>query len=112
MKLKSKTLEYYEWSDIENYLSDQLGIEQRYFRDYHKIVGGRYKDFWHVWLNIVDENVHNGCYSPVFINIEEDEYLKNELIEKYGEWSLKLLDAINSLHNQLEEDMIVILYEW
>ena len=37
-----------------------MGIDEELFRDYHKIVGGEYKDLWHAWLKYFESDISNG----------------------------------------------------
>ena len=45
------TVEYFDWFDIQKEICKEMGIEEQYFRDYHKLIGGEYKDLWHEWLH-------------------------------------------------------------
>ncbi len=38
----------------------EMGIDEELFRDYHKIVGGEYKDLWHAWLKYFESDISNG----------------------------------------------------
>ena len=53
------TLEYYDWFDIQKEICKEMGIEEQYFRDYHKLIGGEYKDLWHEWMKYFQSNVSN-----------------------------------------------------
>ncbi len=43
--LKENTLTYYDWDGVEEFLSNAMGFDKKYFRNYHEVVGGDYKDF-------------------------------------------------------------------
>lgn len=115
MKLTPQKLDYYDWDDIQAYLCEAMGIEEKYFRAYHEVVGGEYKDFWHFWLWFVDDNVHNGGYSRVYLGSDYGgEYFLNKLKERFGEWALDILPAISKLSSEIDpdEDGIIIYYNW
>ena len=89
----------YSWFDIQAELCNLMGIPEDKFRDYHKVVGGEYKDFWHVCLEtIVPYNMSNDSivtmYStdPEFFNKEEDQ------------WQNLVLVAWNKLYFSLSPD--------
>lgn len=110
MMLTSKTLKYYDWFEVQKFLSAAMGFEDKYFRDYHKIVGGDYKDFWHVWLDMVNGDVYNGCWSSVYLDNNKD--WVEGAIEKNGDWTLPLEKALDDLRQYVGEDTIVIEYSW
>lgn len=134
MKFKGKTVTYYDYfKDIRPAICRHLGIEEKHFRNYHKVVypnweelygyhkqliSRPYYDFWHVWLELYGEKLHNDSFVKTNFGMpdeEPSEYLVNQLKEKYGDWSLKLLDAVKAL--QIEqgwdgEKDIVIWYSW
>lgn len=109
-KPQSNTVQYYEWKEIERYLCSYIGIEKEYFRDYHKVVGGKYKDFWHVWLAYVNDNVYNNTLTLVWIN--NDSYMYKRIEEKFGKWAFVLIDAMTDLFDLFEDDYFFIYYEW
>ena len=47
----SNDLKYFNWCDIQKEICKEMVIDEVYFRDYHKVVGGDYKDLWHEWIN-------------------------------------------------------------
>jgi hypothetical protein len=54
-KLVSQNIEVFNWLDIQREICKDMGIDEKYFRDYHKIIGGDYKDLWHEWMEYFDE---------------------------------------------------------
>lgn len=60
MSLKPKTVVEYDWFDIQQEICKRMGIEEKHFRRYHELVGGDYKDLWHVCLDsVVPDNMAN-----------------------------------------------------
>ncbi len=58
--MESKTVKYFDWFDIRTEICKEMGIDEELFRDYHKIVGGEYKDLWHAWLKYFESDISNG----------------------------------------------------
>ncbi len=108
--LKAKVLTYYDFNDIEKFICDELGIEQKFFRDYHKVVGGAYKDFWHVWLSLHYDEIENGSYQDLYFDMVYDRL--QELKDRYGDWILVLEPVLKKLEEQVKEDCITISYFW
>jgi hypothetical protein len=57
--MNKKNIYYYDWSDIKLEICKEMNIREEDFRDYHKVVGGPYKDLWHEWLKYFDDEVKN-----------------------------------------------------
>jgi hypothetical protein len=53
--MESKIVEYFDWDDIEKAICAEMGIAKDDFRDYHRVIGGDYKDLWHEWLAHFDD---------------------------------------------------------
>lgn len=91
--MECKVLEYYEWTDIKDKICEEMGIEEKYFRDYHKLIGGEYKDLWHEWLNYFDSEVRNDTI--VRNDLGEIKESKIEWVtEDNKEWLIPFIDAI------------------
>lgn len=58
--MKSKTIKFFDWFDIQKEICKEMGIEEENFRDYHKVIGGEYKDLWHVWMEYFESDITNG----------------------------------------------------
>lgn len=108
--LEKQTLSYYDWNDIQQFLSEKMNIDISNFRNYHKVVGGEYKDFWHVWMDIVYQDVNNDSYKTYWFDMMLDK--KDSMIANRGEWVSILFDALNELQKEVNEEYIVIRYSW
>lgn len=123
-----KQITYYDYfADIQPKLCDYIGIKEEHFRNYHKVVGGEYKDFWHTLLNILRDNFKgNDSYftmyhqgdtdSNTFDNLDEyytkvkmqgDEYGLAFEWQEHRSWSRPLYDAIDKLHEEFGAEIIV-----
>lgn len=72
----SKEIKYFDWIDIQKEICKEMNLDQKYFRDYHKVIGGEYKDLWHEWMNYFD-------------NVKKDAIVRidlGECIESKLEW--------------------------
>lgn len=117
-QLRSKTLKYYEWDEVEVFLCAAMGIAETQFRNYADFhTTNQYQDFWHVWLWLVNESLLNDSYIWTFLpglgdgTSESEQWLRNQMIERFGVWSLDILPALNKLADEVGEDL-VIHYSW
>ena len=108
--LKASTLTYYDFNDIEKFICKELEIEQKFFRDYHEIIGGSYKDFWHVWLDLNYDTIHNGGYIDLWFDMVHDRL--KDLVNQYGDWILVLEPILEKLENEVDSEYICINYSW
>ena len=91
--IASKTVTIYDWRDIRRELCRIMGIAEDKFRDYHEIVGGEYKDFWHVCMDtIVPDHMANGTI-VVMWSTDADWY------EGDQEWKNTVLKAWNTFYD-------------
>ena len=58
--MKSKKIKYFDWFDIKKEICKEMKIDEENFRDYHKVIGGEYKDLWHEWLEYFESEITNG----------------------------------------------------
>lgn len=105
--MKPKTIEYYDWfKQVQPELCRLMGIDDEYFRDYHKIVGGDYKDFWHVYLTLFDIKGNDTFYEQFWDGSENN--LSSDLVEsEYGKWALLLIEALDKLHKEYGEELLI-----
>ena len=91
--MNKQTLEYFEWNDIRLEICKEMGIEEQYFRDYQKLVGGDYKDLWHIWMEYFESNVTNDTIIPN----ECDESLDSKIdwiTEDGYKWAIPFVEAV------------------
>ena len=69
--MESKTIKYFEWSDIQSEICKEMNIDKKYFRDYHELIGGKYKNLWHEWMNYFDSELRN----DTIIRVEMGEHI-------------------------------------
>ena len=115
--IKVSTLEYVDYNDIEEFICKELGIERKYFRDYHKatilengihkVIGGKYKDLWHVWTSLNYDNVSNGTYVTVWLSMMQDALDSERMLRDYGDWIECLRKPLEKLQDQLGDDIVV-----
>lgn len=107
--IQSKTLVCYDWFDIEKEICNIMGIEKRQFRNYHSVVGGDYKDLWHVALEtFIPDNMSNDSYVKLF-RIEDEDF-----IEESEEWKKPFLRAYNKLMDEIDPDdnAVLVSFSW
>lgn len=108
-KLTPKTREYYDWDDIQEYICDNMGIETEEFREYHKVVGGKYKDLWHLWMDAIDYDVRNGSTQLVCLEYERLAYGSSP--NNRPEWQYPFFKAVDELAKEVGEE-IHVRYSW
>ena len=107
--MQSQTLEYYDWDDVEQFLSDAMGIDKKHFRGYHP---DKIPNYWRIWGEVVDLDIRNDSYHKIWLT----EYA--EIIQElYVDWDndetpLKLIDALRKLREEIGKDEITIYYSW
>lgn len=109
--MNKQTLEYFDWFEIQKEICKEMGIEEQYFRDYHKLVGGEYKDLWHEWMRYFQHNVSNDVIVENDSQYWEVESSKIEWVRRDGkEW----LDSfVRAVYNVFDDNKIkYIHYSW
>jgi hypothetical protein len=94
--MKSKEIRYFEWEEIQSEICKEMNIDEQYFRDYHKLIGGDYKDLWHEWMNYFGEvrkdtivrNILGECMESKLEWIKENgkEWLESFVKAVYKVW--------------------------
>lgn len=108
-QITSKTVQVYQWSDIQAYMCEYLNITPKQFRNYHEVVGGEYKDLWWESHNTIipDETNSNTIVNMRFL--EHEQYFGEE------EWKNHLLLAWNAVREHLNlkvGDNILVEFIW
>jgi hypothetical protein len=102
-----KQLLVYNWEEIETLLCQEMQIDPKYFRDYHELVGGEYKDFWLVALRwLVPEHVANGTVVTMY-SIPENH-------EREQLWEQLLFDAYIKVMQKIdpEDKGVSVEFSW
>ena len=109
--MEKHTVEYYDWFDIEKEICKEMGIEEQYFRDYHKLVGGEYKDLWHEWMRYFESNVYNGVITENDSTYWEGAEHKIEWVKNDGkDWLEPFVNAVYKVFDEFEIEYIK--YYW
>ena len=107
--MEKHTVEFYDWSDIQKEICKEMGTKEQYFRDYHKVVGGEYKDLWHIWLEYFDSEVTNDTI--VRNDCDERMDVKIEWVTEEGdEWAITFVEAVYKVWDKFEIEYI--RYTW
>ncbi len=112
--MKPQILEYYKWDDVEEFLSDAMGIDKKHFGGFHP---DKIPNYWRIWGEVVDLNIRSASYAKTRL---ADNWLTEyaEIIEElYVDWDgdespLKLIDAMRKLREEIGKDEITIRYSW
>ena len=96
MNIPSRQVIVYEWFDIERAICEAMGIAQNQFRDYHKVIGGDYKDCWHVCLEtIVPDHMANGVTVTMWYYDADNEFTGEHA------WKNQVIQAWNTVYTRL-----------
>jgi hypothetical protein len=107
--MNKQTLEYFEWTDIRLEICKEMGIDEKYFRYYHNLIGGEYKDLWHIWLDYFQSDVYNDtivandCDERIEVKIEW-------LTEADKQWALPFVEAVYKVWERFGIEYI--RYSW
>jgi len=106
--MESKIIEYFDWSDIQKEICVIMGIDEKYFRDYHELIGGEYKDLWHEWCKYFDEvQIDTIKYNDLGEHIES----KLEWVKEDGkDWLEPFITAIYKIWD--DNDIEYVRYSW
>lgn len=103
---------YIDCDDFERAVCERMGISPEHFRDYHLVVGGDYKDLWHVIIALENGQLFNGQLVNVSEWLYDWEGSEENLVATYGEdrWWLPFLEAVDALHEESDVDLMVHFY--
>jgi len=114
--MELKTLEYVEWNDLQKEICDEMGIKMEDFRNYHNVVGGTYKDLWHVWLWYIDHRMYNDSIMPTSMgDILDHEWLTSELKKNgFDDWGIPFLEVTQGVFEKYSTQYTTlhIRYYW
>lgn len=111
--IKSKNIVVYDWFDIEQEICSIMAILTNKFRNYHDIVGGDYKDLWHVALkSVVPDSMANDTIVTMF-GLESDDEI-SYFISEHGEWTESFFHAYKKLFDQLDPNFngVKVNFSW
>lgn len=103
----------YDWFDIEKEICLTMGIPDDMFRDYHKIVGGDYKDLWHVAIeSVVPREMKNGTIVSMYSLYDEEEF--EATIAGKEKWTEPFFRAYRDVMNKLDPDCngVLVKFYW
>lgn len=103
----------YHWDDIQTEICKIMQIDEKHFRDYHEVVGGDYKDLWHVAMEsyVVPESMSNGSVVTMF-GIDEGSI--PTLVKRKGEWTEEFFKAYQKIMMELdpEDSGLNVRFSW
>lgn len=111
MDLTPESIFVYNWQDIQEKICEIMEIDFDEFRDYHGVIGGEYKDCWHVFLDhVIPDSMSNNTIVKLYYC--DEEWLE---IEKDDEWKLKPIRAWNQIYDSIggrEASGIYVSFNW
>jgi len=122
--IKIHTSEYVTYSDVQKRICQIMGIEEKNFRSYHKLIGGEYKDLWHVWIWLHNERIQNDSLQELYLEENSEGYsdhFKESFIERFGsKFTWEEIEPFSQAYNHVlkelreltKSDLINIKYSW
>lgn len=107
--MKSNSTEYFLWNDIQKEICKEMGIDEEFFRDYHKLIGGEYKDLWHEWLEYFDGEVRNDTITDCELGDELESKLE-QVKEDKKEWLEPFVKAVYKVWD--DNNITQVKYSW
>lgn len=107
--MEFETIKVYKWRDIEKEICKEMGIEHKYFRDYHKVIGGEYKDLWHEWMRYFQSDIMNGHINQFELG-EMIEYKLEWVKEDDKEWLSDFVKVVYKIFDEMGIEYIE--YSW
>lgn len=104
--ITKQTVEYIDFDDVEKFICDELGIPVEKFRDYHEVIGGDYKDWWHVWMTLNYDAIDNNSYVRLWVDIMN----WKGAVKEYGEWVNVLRPIVDKMF--CDDESLLIYYSW
>lgn len=99
----------YSWDSIKLAMCEVLGISENDFRDYHNVIGGDYKDCWHVVVSdIFYDDIENDTIVDAFtadIEFSDDDKWKEAVINAWNQ----VIEHINKSNNT---NSVKIAFDW
>jgi hypothetical protein len=121
MTIPRKSIFIYNWFDIQEAICKEMGIAENQFSDYHHVVGGDYKDLWHVCLDmVIPERMSNDTIIRMY-KVEEPFVLNpdvdwgwNKYIKKKGDWVIPFIKAYQKVFSELngDSDHFYVEFSW
>lgn len=119
MAISGKSVIVYDWFDIQREICKEMGIEENQFRRYHHVVGGDYKDLWHVSIRMIIPNQFGNdtivkIYKdkqPFVLNPDID-WGWNKYIKEEGDWVIPFIKAYEKVFSELNGDSEEVYVEF
>lgn len=109
--IKGEPVTVYDWFDIQNEICDVMGIPRDDFRNYHKIIGGDYKDLWHVALDsVVPDHMANGTIVTMW-SVDDIEW---EIERTKEEWAKPFFESYKAVMEEIDpnDNGVLVRFSW
>lgn len=106
--IKKQVLEYYDWDDVLRFICVELDIFNDQFYEFHRVVGGDYKDLWCVWTTIHYGDLKNDRYTELYLH--DIDHLMTRIVKEYGDWVEYLRPILIKLRAEIGESAMIYYY--
>lgn len=106
-------IKVYDFFDIQREICKLMNIKNEEFRDYHRVVGGEYKDLWHEWIRYIDPELRNNTIRSVYFQDTLERYI-DKVIADDKSWLCQYIKVIDNIFSIYGDDnrCIYIQYSW
>ena len=110
--MEKHKIEFFDWlgpKGIQKEICKEMGLDEKYFRDYHRVVGGEYKDLWHEWLEYFESEVTNDH----IISNDLGEHMESKLAwvkEDGKDWLQPFVEAVYKVWD--DNEIEYVRYTW
>lgn len=109
-------LPVYEWNDLELEICTRMGITEEEFHDYGMVIGGSYKNLWHIAVNFIFPKFANGSMNGSIVTLYafEDNSDIEDAIASAGEWTRNFITAYDSVMKEIDPDYkgVWVSFSW
>lgn len=104
----------YLWQDVKATICSAMSIRTEDFRDYHLVVGGHYKDIWHLWHDLVNSDIEFDGVREIDLDVLHHNLINpdSRIRQKYGNWVLDLALPIAKIRQELNQSNMLIRYNF
>lgn len=110
-----ETITVYDWfGEILPEICAVLKINDNQFRNYHRVIGGEYKDGWHLFLDtVIPDNFSNDSIVKLF-TFEEDFIISDYTKVEREPWQQDFLRSYKHVMDKLDVngDGIHVSFSW
>jgi len=104
--MKRKSVDYFDWKEIQVAICAEMGIDDADFRDYHRLRGGGYNDLWHEWIAYFDYTTPKGAIVHFDLHPDDEEETLESIAEDGKQYLTSFVNAVYVVFNKYNIEYI------